>query len=334
MANAQQKSQPPILILACDGGGIRGALSAALLEHMADVSGLARMYAGTSTGSILASALALGFEPSVIASLYREHGPSVFAHRDRIDRWSSLDELRRANYSHVGLASALSQTLGARRPRFAAHTRSGFLRDDPQPHILVVSYDLDRNRPKVWSSTKPQDANWELARAILCSCSAPIYLPSYEGKTGNRHVDGGVVANSPGMCAVAEMLHEGADLDRLWVLSIGTGISGSPVRLPEKPEPHDDGLLGWAPDIVDLVLGGSELLVDYQLRQLLGDRYCRVDVPLSRPVKLDDARPEMIHSLEVDASRGFAPGTSARDAYEDWRSAFMAAQLDDSTPTY
>ena len=308
----------PVLVIACDGGGMKGVISAELLARMGALATQADMYAGTSTGSILAAALSIGRSPREISALYAKHGREIFSHRDRRDRWSRLDELRRANYDHDGLISALGSKDAIGDARIGQRSRMALTGKDSAPHVLIPSYDLDRNRPKVWSSTKPRDENLRLADAVLCSCSAPTYFPTAPGPGGNRHVDGGVVANSPGMCAVAELLHEGIELDRIYVLSVGTGRGGSPVDLPDRPETYDAGLLGWAPDIVNLVLGGSELLVDYQLRQFLGERYCRVDVPLSRGVKMDDSSPGAIDSMRLDVERGFADGTSTRTIFEAW----------------
>src|SRR5579859_1850699 len=74
---------PPYHILTLDGGGIRGLLTTILLERLeAAVPGfLAKidLYAGTSTGGILALGLASGITPTAARGLYEAQGPEVFA---------------------------------------------------------------------------------------------------------------------------------------------------------------------------------------------------------------------------------------------------------------
>ena len=70
-------------ILSLDGGGIRGVLTAALLErlqaHQPDFLGKVDLFAGTSTGGVLALGLAYGLSPAVCRRLYEKRGSQVFA---------------------------------------------------------------------------------------------------------------------------------------------------------------------------------------------------------------------------------------------------------------
>ena len=61
-------------ILSFDGGGIRGALSINLLEKIASEKNSivknTNMISGTSTGSLIALALAYGLTPAEVSNLY------------------------------------------------------------------------------------------------------------------------------------------------------------------------------------------------------------------------------------------------------------------------
>src|SRR5438270_13739741 len=74
---------PPYHILALDGGGIRGLLTTILLERLeAAVPGFLShidLFAGTSTGGILALGLASGITPTAARDLYEGKGPEVSA---------------------------------------------------------------------------------------------------------------------------------------------------------------------------------------------------------------------------------------------------------------
>ena len=77
-------NEKPFRILSVDGGGIRGIYPAKILELIQDrlqVNILEKfdMIAGTSTGSIIAAAIAKGTDPKEIVSLYRQDGKEIFA---------------------------------------------------------------------------------------------------------------------------------------------------------------------------------------------------------------------------------------------------------------
>jgi predicted acylesterase/phospholipase RssA len=80
--------QPPtgttFRILALDGGGIRGALAASFLARVEEKLNISiaehfDLIAGTSTGVIIAVALAMGLPAARIQALYREHGLTLDA---------------------------------------------------------------------------------------------------------------------------------------------------------------------------------------------------------------------------------------------------------------
>src|SRR6202050_3780318 len=77
---------PNFRILSCDGGGIRGVLTAVLLDRLVtaypgllqDGADTITMFAGTSTGAILALGLAAGLTPAQIRDLYVINGKLIF----------------------------------------------------------------------------------------------------------------------------------------------------------------------------------------------------------------------------------------------------------------
>src|SRR5476651_229194 len=82
----------PKRILSLDGGGVRGALSIAFLERLEklveEIEGKPTLLGdwfdligGTSTGAIIACALALGYTAAEIHELYKTLGPAVFRKR-------------------------------------------------------------------------------------------------------------------------------------------------------------------------------------------------------------------------------------------------------------
>ena len=70
------------LIISCDGGGIRGLITSLLLDHIdCNASSFlqqAYLFAGTSTGGIIALALASGLTPAQLVTLYSQKGAQIF----------------------------------------------------------------------------------------------------------------------------------------------------------------------------------------------------------------------------------------------------------------
>jgi len=79
-----ENSPNPFRILSLDGGGVRGLLSARILQAIERRTG-ARFYdhvdlfAGTSTGAILGAGLACGFTLDEIVRFYNVEAPKIFA---------------------------------------------------------------------------------------------------------------------------------------------------------------------------------------------------------------------------------------------------------------
>jgi len=274
----------PYHILSLDGGGICGVLTAKLLERleMAYPGFLSKvdMIAGTSTGGILALGLAAGLTPKEIGRLYEESSTTVFA--DSV--WDSIRDLGKltgADYSNEPLKRAILELIGE------------ITLGDLQKRVLVSSFDLDNEpqEPGVLRTWKPKffhnfpgkesDADEQVVDVALRTGAAPAYFPIYQG-----YIDGGVVANNPSMCALAQALHPetgGQKLRQVTLLSIGTGIHSR--FLPEQDA--DWGLVQWAPHLISLMIEGNVGLADYQCKQFLGKRYLRINPMLPKRIGMD-----------------------------------------------
>jgi predicted acylesterase/phospholipase RssA len=108
----------PKRILSLDGGGVRGILSAGILQEVERRLALRSgrpdfrlceyfdLIGGTSTGAILAAGLAMGKTASECADLYREIAPEVF------DSKGKAAGIRRPRFNAARLEAALSRALG------------------------------------------------------------------------------------------------------------------------------------------------------------------------------------------------------------------------------
>ena len=273
-------------ILSLDGGGLRGLITAVLIERLeaARPGFLAGvdLFAGTSTGGILALALAQGLPPYAIVKMYLDEGDVIF-NRSFSRKIGSLFGVTEAKYDDDGLARALQDVFGDARLR------------DLGKKVAITAFDLDDEavidrtwRPKIFHNYPGEgtDGDEYATSVALRTSAAPTYFPSVDG-----YVDGGVFANNPSMVALVQALDsryfQGSprELSSIRILSVGTGANLKYVEGARL----DWGFAKWAPPLIDVLMDGVSEVADFQCRQLLRDRYCRlqVDLPEGTVIPMD-----------------------------------------------
>ncbi|MBW8465868.1 patatin-like phospholipase family protein [Acidovorax sp.] len=265
-------------ILCLDGGGLRGLITARLLARLnthPQVAGwlsTVDLFAGTSTGGILALGLACGKTPEEICTVYKERGGVIFD--DSI--WDNLRDLGKtvgADYSSKGLKAELKTVFGDLKLR------------DITRKVAIPTFDLDNEevaakrtwKPKIFHNFQGADSDGEqlVAHIAQYTSSAPTYFPSADG-----YIDGGVYANNPSIVALAQAISrrnqpaERAALDEVVMLSLGTGVSLTYI----KGQTLDWGYAQWAQPLINVLMDGVAGISDYQARQLLDDRYHRLQI--------------------------------------------------------
>ena len=287
-------------ILSMDGGGIRGILTARLLERIAaerpGFLSQTDLFAGTSTGSILAICLARGaavptsgLTPAGLVALYRQHGKDIFRH-DILRNISTLWGLAGARFSTGGRLSVFHEVVG-----------DITLADLLPKHVLVATFQLDGENPLV-SPIRHRSPNWKAKffhnyegidsdgtqkalDVMMRSSAAPTYFPIYEG-----FVDGGVVANNPSVCALTQAINVQTggrrNIDDVALLSIGTGTRANRILSRNG----NWGMLPWGFNLLDLIFESGSGLADYQCHQLLDTRYVRLNPDLKSNIALDNVR--------------------------------------------
>lgn len=209
-------------ILSIDGGGIRGVYPAHILYCMKNrlgninISKHFDMIAGTSTGSIIAAAVACEKDPADVVALYREHGPKIFVRKNSclpVIIQSAIYSL----YSNKHLKIILKNIFGDIK-----------LGDIKKP-LLLPSTDVGNGGVHVFKSAYSEDFTRDkdvfLRDAILASCSAPTYFNPMAVKE-YLLADGGLWANNPSLAAVIDAQRRlNVNLSDIRVLSIGTGLA-------------------------------------------------------------------------------------------------------------
>jgi uncharacterized protein len=259
----------PKKILSLDGGGIRGALTLGYLkkietilrEKEGDPNLLLCDYfdliGGTSTGSIIATMLALGKSVDEIKTIYMELGGQIFG--GKRNWWNPLDTFKffKAEFSETFLESSLKKYVG--------NLTIGS--DEIKTGLCIVSKRADTNStwPLINHPTGKyylRNKNIPLWQAIRASSAAPSYfIPQTidvgDGQIGG-FVDGGVsMANNPALTLlmVATLkgfpFHWSLGEQNIELVSVGTGFS---VYHKNTDEIDDAWLMTWAKCVPDMLM--------------------------------------------------------------------------------
>ncbi len=275
-------------ILALDGGGVRGYFSALLVARLTAANphwlDQVDLIAGTSTGAIIALALALKMAPADIAEIYAREAETIFT-TSLTDRLLDVGGVIGPRYNVRRFAAILR--------RLFHDVRLGEL----SRKVVIPVFDLDDENPdpahRSWRArllhnlAGPQaDTNFLARRAALYSSAVPAVFATVDG-----YIDGGVFAANPALCALALSLDASAQtcpatVDEVRVFSVGTGRS--PLYIEGKGLQW--GLSQWAKPLLGVMFDAGVGMVDYQCRQILGSRYHRLNPWLdAEPIQLDDA---------------------------------------------
>ena len=305
-----RRTRKPVKILSIDGGGIRGVIPAMVLAQIESLTGkpvseLFDLIAGTSTGGVLALALAKPgrtgspyYSAGEMVLLYEREGRRIF-HQPALAKLLSIGNLVEEKYPSEGIEDVLEEYFGETRLKDALND------------VLITSYETERRLPFFFKSrnARTREGHDYPMKAVARATSAaptyfePLKLDADDLRDYYSLIDGGVYANNPSLCGYVEAktLYPGRE-DVVFV-SLGTGELTRPLRYDDA---RDWGLAGWAKHILNVVLDGVSSTVDYQLRQLLPAhpdgvrRYWRFQVRLNEDNEaMDDARQENIRSLKL-----------------------------------
>lgn len=252
----------PKRILALDGGGIRGLLTAGILRKLEDVlraraggdpafrlSDYFDLIGGTSTGSIIAAGLSLGMSAEEVRNHYLTLGEATF--KRNLFRMGAI----RQKYDSKNVENALKSLFGD-RTMASADFRTGLMvmckrMDTGSPWPLTNNPDARYFKLRPNSTTIP-NGEYPLWKVVRASTAAPYFFAPEKItiKTGDKarglkgvvgeFVDGGITtANNPALAMVLMATIQGYNFnwdmgaDRLFVVSLGTGRQSANVGVSE-----------------------------------------------------------------------------------------------------
>jgi patatin-like phospholipase/acyl hydrolase len=273
-------------ILSFDGGGIKGVCTVSLLQRLNDewpgYLEKVDLFAGTSTGGLIALCLAAGMPLDSIKNLYVCDGKEIFKRS-----WAHWCGLTGSKYTNKGLRKVVGKTFG--------DLRLG----DLKRKVMIPSFDLkSSNPPHDWKPKffhnfgDDRDDPVLVSDVAMYTTAAPTYFPAVDG-----YIDGGVIANNPSMAAICQAMDERygdeAKVDDVVLLSIGTGATHNHINRSD----FNFGAFDVS-RIVNILLSGTESVPDYQCHVILGDNYLRIDPEDGKNTRMDDVS-EIPHLIRI-----------------------------------
>ena len=301
-------------ILSLDGGGYLGLATASFLQETERHFGRSfyesfDMFCGTSTGAIIALAVASGLSGSEVVSLYQEFGRKVFSQR------SVVSLLRKAGkgvflskYSNATLRAALTDVFGERT--LADVKSSG-------KSALVTAFSVTAGKPRVFktnhSDDLTRDDGYLLRDLALASAAAPIYFPvvslqSPVNGLEERYCDGGLFANHPALLGYAEAVsHLGISANDIRILSISTPRADlaehACARSSLQQYLLSRGLISWGTKLAGVMIDSTSMIAHETLRRVLSwrdnhdARYVRIVLEKPSGLGLDVATKKSTDTL-------------------------------------
>ncbi len=311
-----------VRVLTIDGGGILGIIPAMILADLerklqrysnnpeARIVDYFDFFAGTSTGGIITALLLTPdddnpgrprYSTADVVKFYSEKGPSIF----------KASRLRRI-LGGVGLASdryevkELEQLL----KRYLGNTKMSQLLKP----CLIPAYHLELAATYFFCRHDHED-EVDTARDFYVrdACRATSAAPSYfapatflsSSKVHHACVDGGVFANNPTLCAIAEVGKTAEHFTpmNMMLLSLGTGKVRPAFRL--RAFQKRIALLN-IPDLINIMMGGVAETTHHIVKNVFANlgvkhNYLRLDpdMPDARTGAMDNATPENITRLRA-----------------------------------
>lgn len=216
----------PFRVLSLDGGGAKGFYTLGVLDEVEAAVGKRLcehfdLIYGTSTGSIIAALLSLGFSVDEIRKLYSKHVGEILNQKN-------------AKYRSEALRKLAIEVFGD----------TTF--DNVKTNVGLVTARWSEERPMIFKGNPEQAFGRKatfaagfgvsIGDAVVASCSAFPYFDRVELETNQGNVelvDGGYCANNPSIYALTDAaISLEIPSERIRLLSIGVGEYPSPSYKP------------------------------------------------------------------------------------------------------
>jgi patatin-like phospholipase/acyl hydrolase len=269
-----EKMAKEFRILSIDGGGMLGTYSAAILDaiekhYKKPILGNFDLISGTSSGSIIAAALAVKKTPAEILGFFTGNARRVFNY----NRAGTAGDFFRTIWQLIGGSKySNKRLLEAYRALYGENTSMGSVKTC---YLCLTSFNVTRGRTTVFRTPHSRGAlkhiDVPLWKAVACSSAAMTYMPQYfMDNYGENcgYVDGGSWANNPTMVGLAETFKNFMDKNnniKIKVVSVGSYSENL------RSKRVYSSLASWGTDLLTLFFSGQVKSADYELKCILND---------------------------------------------------------------
>jgi len=270
-------------ILSINGGGIRGIFQATYLKEVKKsfeslLHENFELIAGTSTGSIIALAVALNIDMEKVVYLFRSKGEEIFSPR----LFASIR--KGARYKKEPLEKALKDI-------FEEYT----LKDCKENGIDVVitATTLDSFDCRVFSTlhspdVKNHDLELSVVEVIMSSCAAPTFFEPAQLTNRERHyIDGGIWANTPSLLAICHAYNYSEIAFRnMQVVSLGNGEISQGLTVAQYNNLMPIGMIS---PLFNMMFATQSIAADGMVGMILGEEnLMKINTTLENAIDLDE----------------------------------------------
>lgn len=275
-------------IVAFCGGGIRGLLSATVLQNLAakypQILTGTNLFAGTSTGADIVNML-VGDTPRTPAEIVAYYQDQIVNFYQKPTGTGPSEPMYSVGLAHLGALTV--------------HTGNPLLSSFLPQNILMTAFSVGSSASQPWDTVLfsniagqgLQDAG--IADAATASSAMPGMLGSWTGNLDGAFVDGAFVNHDPTLAAIAAAVQSGIPLESISAITIGTGYMKNWIASDtstwgaqqwqhgdHNPNSHTPALLlnGTISPVLNASLNGTSTNLISQLAgMLLGDRYANIN---------------------------------------------------------
>lgn len=237
------------LTVSVSGGGALGIGPLAFLCKVEQLIGkkipdVAKAYAGTSTGAIIAAGLAEGYSAHDLYDLYRNNLKKIFTKYSIVKRMTP----KCPTYDNTNLRKLLQSKF------------KGKVGDWKVPVYIPTTHMNGQSVEKVWDLGDKDVDKWF---SIITSTAAPTYFDCVYDAGGNAYLDGGMWKNTPVDVLNAGLLKSG--WSGFKILNLETGMD-----TPNKDHGNKT-MVGWAEYILKNWVARSSRSGEYEVKSIIGE---------------------------------------------------------------
>lgn len=318
------REKRPLRVLSINGGGMRGLYTSTYLSELAKQFAKRRkverldmgkgfdLIVGTSTGGIIACALAAGISLDEVTCLYRQYGKEIFPMKMPKNFLNAILQV----YFRPKCIASGSATLERELDKKFGDMTMGQVYKQRGIALAVPAIEMSRHRSWVFKTSHldgRRDDDFRLVDVCLSTSAAPLYLSMARIKntTDPNHnrvfIDGGLWANNPVLIGMIDALQMTKDEDRIEIFSVGT--CERPPGDVLDANSMDRGLKQWGfgSKVVEIALDAQEaayknmarILAQYVKRDCVIVPFPHGKIPANamRFLKLDETSEEGMKAL-------------------------------------